>query len=218
MDVCMRIFAIENQKGGSGKTTLAIHLAQAFAANRYNTVILDLDPQASSAEWKDARKSETPAVIAIPSSRLQRVIEQAEEMGTDVLIIDTAPHSESIALAAARVSNLILIPCQPSIMDLRALRKTAELIGHLKKLAYVVLNSVPPHKGVSNDAAAAITEQFGLPVADIRLGARVAYSRCLIDGNTAAEYEPDGKAAREVQKLHKWVCHLVDMPTQKKAA
>lgn len=214
----MRIFAIENQKGGAGKTTLAIHLSQAFSAAGCNTLILNLDPQASSSECKDARASESPAVIAVPAARLQRVIEQAGEMGTDVLIIDTIPHSESIALAAARASDLILTPCQSSIMDLRALRKTAERIGYLKKPAYVVLNAVPPHVGVSNDAAAAITEQFCLTVADIRLGSCVAYNRCHIDGFTASEYEPEGKAAREIATLYKWVCRAVEMPICKEAA
>jgi chromosome partitioning protein len=65
----MRIFTIESQKGGSGKTTIAVHLAQAFSAGGYQTLLLDLDPQTSAAEWKDARAMESPAVMAVPSNR-----------------------------------------------------------------------------------------------------------------------------------------------------
>src|ERR1700678_1449708 len=64
--VGMKIIAIESQKGGSGKTTIAVHLAQAFAAGGYQTLLLDLDPQTSAAEWKDVRADESPAVMAVP--------------------------------------------------------------------------------------------------------------------------------------------------------
>jgi chromosome partitioning protein len=90
--------ALISQKGGVGKTTLAIHLATAFVAGGYHTLLLDLDPQASAAEWKDSRTSETPPVLAVPPARLPKVIEEAKKIGTEVLIIDTAPHREGTAL------------------------------------------------------------------------------------------------------------------------
>jgi len=211
----MRIIAVESQKGGSGKTTIAVHLAQAFAAGGYQTLLLDLDPQASAAEWKDVRAEESPAVMAVPAARLSRVIEQAKEIGTDILIIDTARHSEATALAAARASDFILVQCQPSIVDLRALRKTAELLSHVKKPTHVVLNAVSPNESVTAEAARAITDEFNLPVSDICLGSRVAFSRCMITGQTAPEYDGAGKAARETAKLYKWICQLVDMSTIK---
>ena len=207
--------AVENQKGGSGKTTVTVHLATAFAAGGYRVILIDLDPQTSSAEWRDARKAESPHVIAVPPSRLNKVLEESEAIGADIVLMDTAPHSEGAALNAARAADLILIPCQPSIMDLRALRKTAELLSHVKKPAYVILNCVASQGTVSAQAARTITEEFGLPVADVSMAIRVAYSRCLIEGLTAQEYEPVSKAAREVQKLYKWVCRLFSLPIKK---
>jgi hypothetical protein len=102
-------------------------------------------------------------------------------------------------------------------MDLRALRKTAELLAHIKKPTHVILNAISPNASVSDEAARTITDEFNLPVADIRLGYRVAYSRCTITGLTAPEYEPSGKAARELAKLYKRLCRLVDMPATKGA-
>jgi chromosome partitioning protein len=214
----MQVIAIVNQKGGVGKTTLAIHLATAFAAAGRNTVLLDVDPQASAAEWKDARTAKKPPVMAVPASRLAKVLEDTKKIGTEVLILDTAPHSEGTALAAARSADLILVPCQPSIMDLRALRKTAELLEHVKKPTYAVLNGVAPQGGVADEAAAAITAQFKLRVAPIRLGERVAYNRCLIAGQTAQEFEPDGKAAQEVLELYKWTSKRVGLSSSKEKA
>jgi chromosome partitioning protein len=214
----MRTIALISQKGGVGKTTLAIHLATAFAAGGYHTLLLDLDPQASAAEWKDARASETPAVLAAPPARLPKVIEEARRISTDILIIDTAPHSEGTALDAARAADLILVPCQPSIMDLRALRKTTDLLEHVKKPTYAVLNVVSPHGSVTEEAATTITTQFKLPVCEIRLGDRVAYNRCLIKGETAQEFEPDGKAAREFTEFYKWASNLVGLSARKRKA
>jgi chromosome partitioning protein len=214
----MQVIAFENQKGGVGKTTLALHLATAFAAAGRNTLVLDLDPQASAAEWKDARSAEKPPVMAVPAARLAKILEETKKIGTEVLILDTAPHSEGTALAAARSADLILVPCQPSIMDLRALRKTVELLQHVRKPTYVVLNGVAPQGTVADEAAKAITEQYGLPVAPIRLGDRVAYNRCLIAGETAQEYEPDGKAAEELMQLYKWASKLVGMSARKEKA
>ena len=154
-----------------------------------------------------------------PASRLAKVLEDTKKIGTEVLILDTAPHSEGTALTAARSADLILVPCQPSIMDLRALRKTAELLEHVKKPTYAVLNGVAPQGSVADEAAAAITAQFKLRVAPVRLGERVAYNRCLIAGQTAQEFEPDGKAAQEVMELYKWTSKLVGLsPSKERAA
>ena len=214
----IRTIALINQKGGVGKTTLAIHLATAFVTGGYNTLVLDLDPQASAAEWKDSRVSETPPVMAVPPARLPKVIETSQSIGTEILILDTAPHSEGTALDASRAADLILVPCGPSIMDLRALRKTANLLEHAKKPTYAVLNGVSPHTTVADEVARAITEQFKLAVSPIRFGDRVAYSRCLISGQTAQEFEPEGRAAQEVEEFLNWVSGLLGLSARKQEA
>lgn len=213
----MLTIAFISQKGGVGKTTLAIHLATAFQTSGHETLVIDLDPQTSAAEWKDARAEERPYVMAVPSSRLKKTLEMAKEHEAAVVILDTAPHSEGTALEAARAADLILVPCQPSIMDLRAMRKTADLINHLKKPIYAVLNEVAPQGTVADEAARAITAQFGIAVCPVRLGQRVSFNRCLLTGQTAQEYDPGGKAAQEVADLLAWISAQVGLSTRVQA-
>jgi chromosome partitioning protein len=201
----MKIIALIAQKGGVGKTTLAIHLAAAFAAEGRSTLLLDLDPQSSAAEWRDHRQAEAPAVLSIQSARLGKVLEEARAIETDIVILDTAPHSESTALEAARIADLILVPCQPTIMDLRAIAKTVALLQLAKKPPFAVLNGVPHQGAVAEEAATAIAESYGIAVAPVRIGDRVAFSRCMIGGQVAGEIEPGGKAAQEVRELLAWV-------------
>src|SRR3954470_4680049 len=213
----MLTIALISQKGGIGKTTLAIHLAKALEAEGRQTLLVDLDPQTSAAEWKDARQAERPYVMAVPPSRLTKTLEAARENGAEVVVLDTAPHSEGTALDAARAADLILVPCQPSIMDLRAMRKTADLLNYLKKPTFAVLNEVAAQGTVADEAARAITAQFGMPMCPIRLGQRVAFNRCLLTGQTAQEYEPGGKAAQEIEALLQWISANVGLPTSAKA-
>lgn len=211
----MHTIALIAQKGGVGKTTIAIHLATAFAAAGQTTLILDLDPQASATEWKDHRAAELPAVLSIQPSRLAKVMEEARGIGTDILILDTAPHSESTSLEAARAADLILVPCQPTIMDLRAMRKTVDLLRLVGKPAFAILNNAPHQGTVADEAAETIASNFQLAVAPVRFGDRVAYSRCMITGQAAQELEPGGKAALEVAQVHKWTSEQLRLPARK---
>ena len=209
----MRTIALISQKGGVGKTTLAIHLATAFETAGRQTLLVDLDPQASAAEWKDARQAGRPYVMAVPPSRLGKTLEAAKEHEAELVVLDTAPHSEGTALDAARAADLIWGPCQPSIRDRRGMRKTADLLNYLKKPTFAVLNEVAAQGTVADEAARAITAQFGMPVCPIRLGQRVAFNRCLLTGQTAQEYEPGGKAAQEIDSLMLWVSEQVRLLT-----
>lgn len=202
----MDTLALINQKGGVGKTTIAIHLATSYSMQGRNVVMLDLDPQASAMEWGDARTSEFPHVQSIQPVRLAKTIEKIRAIGTDVLILDTAPHLEATALDAARAADLVLVPCQPSIMDIRAMTKTVAMLKLVNVPAFAVMNAVQHHsKQVAEEAAATITSHLGLPVAPFMIGNRVLYSRCLITGQAAQEIEPNSKAAGEIMELAFWV-------------
>ena len=206
----MKVITILSQKGGAGKTTLALHLAVAAEQDGRQTAVIDLDPQASAASWGDSREAETPVVVSAQASRLPQVIEAAEKAGAALAIIDTAPHSENSALVAARAADLILIPCRPAILDLRAIGSTIDLAKLAGKPAVVVLNTVPPRGSLAYEAIQAVNG-YGVEVAPVHLGYRAAFQHSLTSGLTTQEYEPSGKAAEEVMQLYKWVCEQVDI-------
>src|SRR3954453_587426 len=168
--VALKTVALGNQKGGCGKTTVALHLAAAFWQHGQNVLVLDLDPQASAAEWHDARAEPLPHVESVQPARLAKVVDHAREIATGVLVLDTAPHSEAAALEAARCADLVLVPCQPSIMDLRAMRKTVDLLKLVRVPAFAVLNGVPAHGSVADEAAEMIETGLAMRVCPVRLG------------------------------------------------
>lgn len=201
----MKIVAIVSQKGGVGKSTLAVHLAAAAEASGLTSVVLDLDQQASAAGWKDSREAETPVVTAIPHTRLRQGLETAKSGGADFVVIDTAPHAEAASLAAARAADLVLIPSRPGIFDLRAIGSTVEMLKLAEKPAYVVLNTMPPRASqLLSDAKEAVAVH-GIPLAPVVLHQRAPFSHALTMGGVAAEYEPGGKASEEIAALLKWV-------------
>jgi chromosome partitioning protein len=209
----MKIIAIISQKGGAGKTTLAVHLATAAIAAGYTTAIIDLDPQGTAASWGDRRTAGAPEVISGQAVRLPALATAARENGADIVILDTAPNADQTASLSARAADLVLIPCRPSTFDLEAIETTLLLAKAAKKPAYVVLNAVPPRSGIGKEAAEGL-RAGGAQVAPHQLSQRAAYGHSVIDGRTAQEFEPDGKAADEIVVLFKWVCGIVDMPTR----
>jgi chromosome partitioning protein len=203
----MQTVAILSQKGGSGKTTLALHLAVAAEKAGQLAAVIDLDPQASAAGWKDSRAAETPVVVSVPSARLPQALQAARTGGADLALIDSAPHAGDVALAAAEAADFILIPCRPGILDLRAIAPTARIAKLSGKRTFVVLNAMPNRApNVLADARAAVA-MHGLEVAPFSLQQRAAYGHSLTTGQTAQEYEPNGKAGQDVTDLYEWLRH-----------
>jgi chromosome partitioning protein len=211
MLLAMKTIALTSQKGGAGKTTLALHLAVASVQAGRNTAIIDLDPQASATNWKDRRAAELPVVISAHASRLRHEIKRVEESGGEVVLIDTAPHADSAALEAAKAADLVLIPCRPAILDIEALASTLQLVRVTKTPVLIVLNAVAATGTEAAEAADAIAG-LDAEVCPVSLGNRVAFSRSLISGRTAQEIEPEGKAAREIERLHAFMCAHLGMP------
>jgi chromosome partitioning protein len=208
----MKTIAIISQKGGAGKTTLTVHLATAATEAGHAAAIIDLDPQATAASWGDRRRASTPEVISGQATRLPTLLKAAGENGAGFLVLDTAPNADQTASLAARSADLVLIPCRPAAFDLGAIETTLLLAKTAGKPAYVVLNAVPPRGSIGREAAAGLAER-GASVAPRQLAQRAAFTHSVIDGRTAQEYEPQGKAAEEIRELYEWICSAVDMPT-----
>ncbi|RYU60803.1 ParA family protein [Methylolobus aquaticus] len=205
----MITIAVISQKGGAGKTTLAINLA--VAATRDGSVgcsLIDLDPQASAATWGDSRSEPLPEVVSAQANRLERHIEAARKAGMAAVVIDTAPHSESAALAAARAADLILIPCRPAILDLHAIGTTIDLARLAGTRAAVVLNAVPPRGSLADEAAEAVAG-YQVPLAPVRVTQRAAFVHCLTVGKAIQEFEPRGRGTVEIGGLYRWICETI---------
>src|SRR3954447_25341519 len=212
----MQTIALIAQKGGTGKTTMAVSLAVAAHQAGRNVAVIDLDPQASAANWKDRRSAETPAVVSTHVPRLAHVLETARQERVDLVIIDTPGKSEQAALAAAKAADLVLIPCRPQIYHIETLAATNEIIELAGgRPAFVILNAVPP-QGRRHEEAKAAIEEMGLAVCPAAFVQRAAFGDAPNAGQSAAEFEPDGKAAQEILLVYKFVSDLLKKSTSER--
>jgi chromosome partitioning protein len=199
----MDIWAVITQKGGSGKTTIALHLA-IMAENRgRKAVVIDLDPQRSAIKWARIRGGNSPEVVSAIASELNKALADAEKRGCKLAIIDTSPRADKDALEVARRADLIIVPVRPSILDLPAMEDTLKLIqmsGRLHRTA-IVLNSVASHTNEGKDASA-VLQGLG-PLLPVQIGERVDFRRALTGGFGVTEYAPSSKAAKEMENLYK---------------
>lgn len=199
MQADVKTFAIVSQKGGVGKSTLAVHLA-ALAAETQKVILMDLDPQGSAMEWGNRRGDRPPDITPAHPASLTKEIERAKEDGYDLAVIDTAPHADHAALQAARAADLVVVPCRPATFDLAAISATLDLCKLANKQAVVVINCAPIRSRVVQEAIEAVEEKGGT-VSPVIIRQRVSFQHCLIDGRTAGEFEPGGAAANEIADL-----------------
>ncbi len=212
----MPTIAIISQKGGAGKTTLALHLAAAAEDAGHTALVIDLDPQATASQWAAWRQDAPPVVIDSAPPRLAAKIGQATGQGANFIVIDTPPHADSAASAAVEAADLVLIPCRPSAFDLAAVQTTASLVKMRGKPAFVVFTAGSPTAPRMYEEAVQVVQGYGLVACPHILADRAAFRHAAAEGKTAMEIEPDGKAATEVRELYKWVCTHVNMQAFKK--
>jgi len=199
----MNVIALISQKGGSGKTTLAVALAVAHEQDGGRAAVVDLDPQGSSVAWHHFRSGAAPLVTAVHPPGLERTLRTLRARGVTLVVIDTAPHASAGALAASKLTGLVLVPCRPSTPDLAAIGASLEVATLAAAPAAVVLNAVPPRGSLADEALDAV-RGTGARVAPVALGTRIAHVHAFTLGRTAQEFEPRGKAAAEVEQLYRW--------------
>lgn len=200
----MHKVAVISSKGGAGKTTCSLHLAVEAQKRGFTSVILDLDPQSSASEWADHRENQPPTVTSIQVGRLKKAIQVAETANVDYLVIDSAPHSADATLTICEVADLVIVPCRPGILDLRAIGTTSRIVKGVNRQAHVVLNCMPVRSPLVEADARDAAKAQGLLVAPLVLHQRSAFAKSLIFGMTAQEYEPAGKASEEIAALYEW--------------
>ena len=213
----MRTIAIISQKGGAGKTTLALHIAVAAELAGYSTVVLDMDPQGTAEAWSEWRKEAPPVVIPAKTATLAKTLEKAASHGADFVIMDTPPLAEAEARAAAKIADLVLVPCRPNAFDIHSIKTTTDLTRFAGKPAFALFNAGPVAAARLYAETAELVVEIGLSVAPHRLSERAAFRHATGSGQTAQETEPTSKAAGEVALLWAWICQQVGAPPRKRA-
>jgi chromosome partitioning protein len=197
-----RAITVAQQKGGAGKTTIAVNLAVAWAGQGRRVAVVDIDPQGSLTRWFAARTATLgdPGLthVQITGWRTQREVERL--LGShDVVVIDSPPHAETEAKIAVRAASLVLVPVQPSPMDVWATEPTLALAKAEGRPMLLVLNRVPSRTRLA-DALAGAIEGLGVPVAATQLGNRTGYAAAMMDGLGVSEGGRN-KAADEIMAL-----------------
>lgn len=218
----MRVVSILGLKGGSTKSTMAVHLAVAAHHAGLLTAIVDTDPQATLRLWASRRQVDGPPVRPETTPDfLAPTLAEFERQGADLVIIDTAGKAEVMGKRAAELSDLILIPCRTSIADMDAVPTTHAMAKSLGKAHFVLFTDVDV-RGAKKDVkdAAAGFKAAGIPVGKDAgapiISHRKGYKSCLIDGSTLQEIEPGGKGADEIDALMRWVAKQVGLKVKRR--
>jgi len=207
----MTTIAIISQKGGAGKTTLALHLATAAQQAGRVALVVDTDPQATASQWAAWRGDAPPEVIDSPPPRLAAKVAAARNQGAEWIVIDTPPHADNAARSAAEIADLILIPCRPSAFDLSAIQTSVRLVQLLRKPAFIVFAAGSPNAARVYAEAGELVAGYGTPPCPVIVPDRAAYRHASAEGRTVTEIEPGGKAAEEIRALYTWTCRQVEL-------
>ena len=196
-----KVITIAQQKGGAGKTTLAIHLAVAWSQRGKRVAVVDIDPQGSLTAWHKIREKkfgEGYTGITFAALSGWRVGSEVSRLrrNHDIIIIDSPPHTETEARTAIRNADFIIIPVQPSPTDLWATKGTLELAKAENIPVRVVLNRVAANSKLAQTIASELPN-----LAKNTLGNRVLFASAIMEGKSATEIAPNTPAALEIKAL-----------------
>ena len=186
----MKVISVLNKKGGSGKTTIATHIATCLQQKGNSVLLVDSDPQGSARDWSAAAEDAPFPVVGIDRPTIDRDIKAISDR--DFIIIDGAPQIANLAASAIKAADIILIPVQPSGLDVWATADMVDIIkqriditeGKLK--AAFVINRVIKNTKIGNEILSVIAE-YGLPVLQTVIHQRVAYASTISEGQTVFE-------------------------------
>jgi chromosome partitioning protein len=219
------VIAILNQKGGSGKTTLATNLSRAMHLTGAKVLLVDSDPQGSARDWHAAGNGQLMNVVGLDRPTLDKDL-KAIQAGYDALIIDGAPQAHTLTVAAIKAAGVILIPVQPSPYDIWGTSDVVDLVKQRQevtdgtpKAAFVVSRRIQGTK--LGDEVRAALAAYGLPLFKSGTTQRVIYASSAANGTTVLDADPNGPAAVEIfsiaAELEEFVHGAVRRQTQSKA-
>lgn len=200
----MKTIVFAASKGGVGKTTLCAALASYVGTNSKKKVaVIDLDPQGSLTAWWNSREAETPELVEASAGNLPQVLSQAEAAGYDYVFVDTPPaHMKTIETGIIN-ADYVLVPCQPSPVDIAAIGDTLAAIEDLGKPFAFVMNRVIARTRIGEQAILLLANHgkvAGQPIAQ-----RTAFATAMTDGRSAPEVTGGQQAEEEIEALWKYV-------------
>jgi chromosome partitioning protein len=206
------IISLLNQKGGVGKTTLAVHLATALAMRKRKVLLVDADPQGSALAWSASRQVKPLfPVIGLPTKTLHKEI-PAHAANYDDIVIDGAPRVNELARAAIMAADTVIIPVQPSPYDVWAAKEIIDLIHEASAfkenlISVFVVNRKIANTAIGRDVAEALAG-FEIPIMKAAISQRVAFAESAAQGSTVLELTPESAASREITALAKELATL----------
>lgn len=205
----MKTIGVLARKGGAGKSTLTLHWAvEAERQGKGKVAVIDMDPQQTSVKWSKRRLQQlgkqTPAMLVASAGDLKKALEACEVSGMTMVLIDTPPHVEAPCREAAKLADLVVIPCGPTAPDLEAIGATIHILQETKTPGVIVLNQGRPGSSI-NQKAMSVLRQYGLLVCPAPVMRRAALADAFTDGRAVVELEPGGKAALEITQSWKWI-------------
>lgn len=207
------IITVAQQKGGAGKTSLAVHLATTWSLKGKSVAMVDIDPQGSLTRWYEIRRDNYGNTAVHPEVRTVtgwRVSTEVARLADhyDYVVIDSPPHTQTEAKIAIRAASLVLIPVQPSPMDLWATEPTIKLAVEENVPVMLVLNRVPPRAILTDEIRDQLVE-FGAEIAQSRVGNRIVFAKSMLKGRGIGEVNAKSQAYEEFIALSKEVDKLL---------
>src|SRR5215216_4536912 len=200
----MYVLALVTQKGGTGKSSLAVSLAVAAQERGLKVYMIDLDPQATARNWFERREAAEPEVATVEANRLSAALIALQRKDFDLVILDTPGVDTPATTAAMQAADLCLIPARPSVADIEAAKPTIRTLSALGKPFLFVLNQCPPGRSIRTTDAYRALLLMGA-VAGVTLALRADHLDALAQGLGVTERDPRGKAAGEVRDLLQWL-------------
>lgn len=214
----MKIVALLGQKGGSGKTTIALGLADVAASKDLAVSVIDLDPQRSAEQWSDycLEKGGDGDVVVVHGTpaNLDSMIEASRDTDTDIVFIDTPGQLDKHMVYAAAAAELVVVPTRSGILDSFALRETLDYLKRIGALPKTVLVHNAPSKDVAALAEIErLAVEFSVRVMETMIDDDKDYAVSLRQGKTVSEFAPRRKAASAMRRLYEELMRVMASPS-----
>lgn len=209
----MKVIGLLNQKGGVGKTTLAIALAACFAQMGHRVLLVDVDPQGSALDWAAARQGDPLfSVVGLPRASIHKEIASIGA-GYDIVILDGPPRVTDLARSAILASDLIVVPVQPSPYDIWAAEEIIKLVDEARIFkeslkACFAINRKIANTAIGRDVREALSA-YPLHVLNSAVTQRVVFAEAAAAGQAVSEFGPFSPASLEIEALAKEILEFM---------